>query len=494
MKTKPMGHQITGLERCEGKRNFAFLMEQGTGKTWLALADAERCWLAGKINAVLVIAPNGVHSNWVRREIPTHLEVPSLCYIWRGTPSTKKAKEDVERMYRTHYEPGKEPFRIFTINVEALNSPNGYAAVERFLIAYNVMAIVDESTRIKSPEAKRSKKVCKLGLLATARRILSGSPITKAPTDLFMQFNFLKPGLLGTTSFRAFNATFAVLLEPGHPQLVAIMRKTGAHGVPQIVARDEDGNPQYRNLDRLRALIAPHSYRVTKAECLDLPAKVYKTVNFELTPNQRKIYNELKMEYSYLMEHDDYLEDVSFEAIAARTKMKQVTSGFINIHGEPILLPPGDNPRMAAFKDQVEIAMERDETTQIIVWAMYEQELLAVKAVLDDLGITSALYYGKTGKEERERIIDEFQAGKIRVFIGNPSAAGIGITLTAATLSMYVSCSNDNEHRMQSEDRNHRIGTKHTVVYIDFIAEDTLDESIQKSNMMKSAVAAAVLD
>lgn len=497
MKTKPMEHQVEGLKRSDGKRNFAFLMEQGTGKTWLTLADGERCFLLDKINAMLVIAPNGVHSNWIRREIPTHLEVPTLTYIWRGTPTTKKAKADIERMYRTHYEDGKAPLRVFAINIEALNSANGYEAVKRFLLAFRVMAVVDESTRIKNPDAKRSKKVCELGLLATARRILSGTPITKAPTDLFMQFNFLKPGLLGTKSFRAFNAQFSVLLEPDHPKMIAIMRKLGGKvkGIPQVVAEDDDGLPMYRNLEKLSDLIAPHSFRVTKKDCLDLPDKVYKVINFELAPNQRKIYNQVQEDYSYVLDNDGSLEDVSFEAIAARTKLKQVTSGFINIYGEPVLLPPEDNPRMSAFKTLVESILGIDSTSQVIVWAIYEQELLDIKAHIESLGLTSALYYGKTKQgETREAIIDEFQAGRIQFFIGHAAAAGIGITLTKAETAIYYTCGNDNEHRMQSEDRNHRIGTVNTVTYYDLIAEDTIDESIHKSNMMKSAVAAAVID
>jgi len=497
MKTKAMAHQEVGLQRCDGKRNFAFLMEQGTGKTWLTLADTERCYIAKKIEALVVIAPNGVHSNWVRREIPTHLEVESLTYYWRGTPTTKKAKADIERMYRTHYEAGKAPLRVFAINIEALNSANGYEALERFLLAFKCMAVVDESTRIKNPEAKRSQKVCKLGQLATARRILTGTPITKAPTDLFMQYHFLKEGLLGTKSFRAFNSQYAVLLTADSPQMIAIMRKLGGKvkGIPQVVAKDEQGIPMWKNLDRLADLIAPHSYRVRKDECLDLPPKVYKVVEFELAPNQRKIYDQIKEDYSYVLDNEGSLEDVSFEAIAARTKLKQVTSGFINIYGEPVMLPPEDNPRMSAFKGLVESILGIDQDAQVIVWAIYEQELLDIKAHIDSLGLTSALYYGKTKPgETRETIIDEFQAGRIQFFIGHAAAAGIGITLTKAETGIYYTCGNDNEHRMQSEDRNHRIGTVNTVTYYDLIGIDTIDEDIHRSNMMKSKVADIVID
>lgn len=497
MKTKPMDHQVVGLARSDGKRNFAFIMEQGTGKTWITLADAERCYLLNKIDAIAVIAPNGVHTNWVRREIPMHVEIPCVTFAWRGTPSTKKAKADIERMYRNAPAGEREPFRVFAINVEAMNSANGYEALKRFLIAYRVMVIVDESTRIKNPNAKRSKKVCELGKLGEARRILSGTPLTRAPTDLFMQFNFLKEGLLGTKSYRAFVAEFSVLLDPSHPKMIAIMRKLAGktRGIPQVVATDDDGIPQFRNLEKLSNLIAPHSYRVRKKDCLDLPDKIYKRAYFELTPNQRKVYDTLKNEYSYLLERDGTLaEDVSFEAIAARTKLKQVTSGFINVFGEPQLLPPEDNPRMGVFKSLVEGLLETDPDAQFIVWAIYEQELLQIKQFIDSLGITSELYYGATKPTERERIIDEFQGGKIQAFIGNASAGGIGITLTKAETTFYYSCSDDNELRLQSEDRNHRIGTIHNVVYWDLIGEDTLDEKIAMSNAMKTHLADVVID
>lgn len=272
-----MGHQVEGLKRSDGKRNFAFIMEQGTGKTWLTLADAERCYQLDKIDGIAVIAPNGVHTNWVRREIPTHLEIESKCYAWRGTPSTKKAKDAIEAIYRTVPQGSgrREPFRVFAINVEAVNSANGFEALKRFVTYGRIMVIVDESTRIKNPTAKRSKKVVELGRYGIARRILSGTPLTRAPTDLFMQFHFLKEGLLGTKSYRAFVAEFSVLLDPSHPKMIAIMRKLAgkSRGMPQVVAQDDDGIPMFKNLDKLSDLIAPHSYRVRKKDCWTFPIR-----------------------------------------------------------------------------------------------------------------------------------------------------------------------------------------------------------------------------
>jgi SNF2 family DNA or RNA helicase len=489
MKTSPMEHQKIALARMEGKRNFALLMEQGTGKTWTALADAERCYIGNKIDAVCVIAPNGVHTNWIRREIPTHLGVPSLCYAWPGKPTTVREKAGWNSLFKRF--DGNAPLRVFTINIEAVNAEAGFEAVAEFIRCFRVMLIVDESTRIKNPAAKRTDKVIKLGRPATARRILTGTPITKAPTDVFSQFDFLKSGLLGTTSYRAFVAEYAVLLDAGSPALQAIMRRLGGRvkGVPQVVAEDVTGRKLWKNLDKLADMIAPHSYRVKKEDCLDLPPKVYQTITFELDTKQRAVYDRLKEDYHYVHTGPEVVEDLSFQAIAARTKLKQVTSGFINVYGVPQLIDPKTNPRMRAFKEIVE-----DIDGQFIVWAMFEEEINQVLAALEDAGISACSYYGATSSEDRDKAIDDFQAGTKQAFVGHAAAAGIGITLTAGRTAIYYSCSFDNELRLQSEDRNHRIGTVSSVLYIDLVAEDSIDEDVIRSLAAKNTVAYKVID
>jgi SNF2 family DNA or RNA helicase len=498
MKTEAMKHQFDALQASEGKRNFAYLMEQGCGKTWTTLADVARAFLAGKIDGLLIVAPNGVHTNWILREIPQHLAIPTICEAWRGRPTSKKARARLDRLYADHYEAGKAPLRVFAINIDAVNASSGYEEVEKFLTAFpRTIMVVDESTRIKNPQAQRSKKVVKLGTMATARRILSGTPLTRAPTDLFMQYQFLREGILGTKSYRAFTSEFAVLLDPDDPEMIAIMKRLDGKSrvPPQVVKKDENGMPMFRNLEKLQRLIAPHSFRVTKKDALPyLPDKVYKVKFFELTPKQREVYQRVEEDYEFLLKADDFLMNVSFEAIAARTKLKQVTSGFINIYGEPVLLGPEDNPRMREFKELVGDLLDDDPERQIIVWAVYEQEILQIQAALEGMGISCRTYYGDTKKGDREENIDDFQSGKYRVFIGHAAAAGIGITLTAADTAIYYSVNFDNELRMQSEDRNHRIGTKTTVTYWDLVAEDTIDLAIQRSLEMKTQLARFVID
>ncbi len=482
MKTPAMTQQTAALDALARKRNFALFMEQGTGKTWTILADAERLYREGLIDAVLVFAPNGVHANWLLREVPTHLEVAHIGYIWRGKPTTKKDQTAARELMDSD----RKALRILTINVEAMVSKSAQEFVDDFIEKFNVLAVMDESKKIGNPKAKRTMAIIKAARNATARRILSGKPLTKAPMDLFSQFDFLKEGLLGTKSYRAFVAEYAVLLPPTSPQIQAMVRKIGPQAAyAQVVATDENGKKKYKNLEKLANMIAPHMFRVRKADCLDLPPKVYEPVYFELTPTQRSIYTKLEKDYAYKSKEDGVM---SFAAIAARTKMKQVTSGFINIDGDIELLRGEENPRMEAFKDYVDNLEE-----PFIVWAIYREEIKQIVEALEELGISSVQYHGGISQADRDIAIDAFQKGNAQAFVCN-KAAYAGLTLTAATTALYYSCDFDNDIRSQSEDRCHRIGTKTPVVYVDFIAEGTIDEDIALNLAMKNEISDQVID
>jgi len=483
-----MLHQLNYLERSEGKRNFALFAEMGTGKTWMTLADAERLFIGNKIDALLVFAPKGPHSNWVLREIPKHMDIPCVTHIWDGQITTKRQKASLARLYTPAHHFDEPTLRVLSVNFDMMLSEKGRDVVAEFMRSFRVLAVVDESKKIANPKSKRSHYVVEAGRAAEARRILSGKPLTKAPMDLFAQFDFLKAGLLGTASYRAFVAEFAVLLDPSSPKMKGIIRKMGAKAAwAQIVDEDEYGNKKYRNLDKLYALTQPHTFRVRKQDVLDLPPKVYETRTFQLTDKQRQVYDTLKEDYAYYSESEG---PQSFAAIAARQKMKQVTSGFIFINGKPELIDADSNPRMEAFLDIIDDV----EDQQLIVWTIYREEIAQIVAKLKELGISCVEYHGDIKDADRELAIDEFQDGKHQVFVCN-KAAYAGITLTAANLSVYYSCDYDNDIRAQSEDRNHRIGTTgDSVLYLDLIAEDTIDEDAAQSRHVKNVLADHVID
>jgi SNF2 family DNA or RNA helicase len=486
MKTQPWGqYQTDYLHMSEGKRNFALFAVMGTGKTWMTLADAERLFIGNKIDALLIFAPKGPHSNWVLREIPKHLDVPTVCHIWDGQITTKRQKASLDKLYTPNNRFDEPTLRVLSVNYDMMLSEKGRAVVDEFIRCFRVLAVADESKKIGNPKSKRTIYTVEAAHKATARRILSGKPLTKAPMDLFSQFDYLKPGLLGTTSYRAFVSEFAVLLSPTDPRMQGLIKKMGPKtAFAQIIETDDQGNKKYRNLDKLYRLIQPHMFRVGK-DVLNLPPKRYEEKTFELEPKQREIYDELKKEYAY---ESSRAGPVSFAAIAARQKMKQVTSGFININGEPELLPIDKNPRMEAFLDVVD-----DVEGQFIVWAIYREEIKQIVAALNEQGISTVEYHGGVGDADREKAIDDFQAGKVTAFVCN-KAAYAGITLTAAETAIYYSCDFDNDIRSQSEDRNHRIGTTETVLYVDIVACDSIDEDVTRSIHVKNMIADQVID
>lgn len=484
-----MAHQLEALRAMSGREAFALFMEMGTGKTWTFLADAEREYVAGKIDGLFVVAPKGVHTNWVRREIPQHLEVPYVAAAYSSGQKSKRAQRALDAVFAPRDVGEPVPLRILAMNIDALNTKPGQELARRFLRATRAMFVLDESIRIKNPASARTRNILALGPLAAMRRIGSGAPITNAPPDIFSQMEFLESGLLGTTSYRAFVAEYAELLPPEHGLMRHIMERARQTNrriqPPQLVARDEAGNPRWRNLDKLANLLSKHSFRVRKEECLDLPPKLYSVRSFELAPAQRRVYDEL--EENLRLELGSEPEPVA--ALAALSKLRQVTSGFVLINGEPRLLPSGENPRAQAF---IELLEELDG--QFIVWAKFVEEIRQIAAILTEAGIQHVQYHGAVKDADREAAVDQFQSGAARAFIGQPSSGGIGLTLTAARTVVYYSNDFNLDTRVQSEDRAHRIGTRNPVLYVDLVAEDTKDEEIARALQRKSVTAAQILD
>jgi SNF2 family DNA or RNA helicase len=489
MKTIGFKHQIEALQRMNGREYYALFMEAGTGKTFTILTDAERLYAAGKIDAVLVICPNGLQMNWVKREIPIHLEVPHIARAWRSGAGVreKKALDDL----MAPRDVGEEiPLRILVMNIEALNTPKGLDFCKRFLRITKCMMAIDESSRIKNPAAARTKKIIALRDLAVVRRIATGTPITKAPVDLFMQMEFLSDGLLGTTSYRSFVSEYAELADMSHPRFKSMIRENPRIAHAQIVERDALGNPIWRNLDKLQKIIQPNSFRVLKKDCMDLPDKIYTTRYFNLDSDQRKTYNELRDELRIDFTALDAGQVLSVTALVAITKLQQITSGFVMVKGMdgPVYISE-NNARLEALEEIIE-----DIDGQFLIWARFREEIAAIARLLHASGRTFVEYHGGVSSDDREIAVDSFQRGEVDIFLGQPQSGGIGLTLTAAGTVVYFSQDYNLETRLQSEDRTHRIGTTKKVLYIDLVANDTIDEKISISLQRKSEMATTILD
>ena len=466
-KTKPYAHQLTALKKSWAQKTYALFMEMGTGKSKVLVDNIAMLYDNGAIRAALIIAPKGVYKNWNDIEFPVHLpdHVDHTKVLWEAT-ITKKKQAELDTLFD-----GKEELKILIMNVEAFSTTKGLDFARSFLNIFLGRALIgiDESTTIKSPTAKRTKNILKLGDLAKYRRILTGSPVTKSPLDLYSQCEFLDPYHLGHYSYYSFRARYAQMLD----------RNFGGRRV-QIVG-------SYRNLGELTDKLEKFSYRVLKEDCLDLPEKIFTKRFVELTPEQKRIYAQLKK--LALATIDNKIMS-TVNVMTQLMRLHQVTCGTFKADDGTI--KHLSNNRLTALMDCLE-----ETDGKVIIWATYRED---IKKIVDSLkkayGEASTVeYHGGVDATLRQEHIAQFQQvkGPTRYFVGNPQTGGYGITLTAANTVIYFSNSYDLEKRLQSEDRAHRIGQTGSVTYVDLIAEKTIDEKIVKSLRDKIDIANEIM-
>jgi SNF2 family DNA or RNA helicase len=452
-KTKPFDHQHKALEDSWAANFYALFMEMGTGKSKVAIDTIGALYKANKIKAALILAPKGVYDNWVKGEIPTHLPDDIDRQVVRWTPSTSQKFQ--EEMKALVYEPF-DGIKIFVMNIEALSTPRGTKAAYVFLTKNpNNIMIVDESTTIKNRKATRTKNVMMLADEAKYRRILTGSPVTKSPMDLYSQCAVLSPKALGFNSYYAFQNRYALVQK----------RKMGTRAFQEIVG--------YRRLDELNSKLDRFSNRILKEECLDLPDKMYIRRDVALTDEQKRVYLQMKKLALAKLENGELATTAS--VLTQIMRLQQICCGFLQPDdGEIQTL---DNNRL---KELLEITDELQG--KAIIWASYTHDIQQIASALRDRFGPEAVatYYGDTPQDERQAIVEKFQDkdSPLRFFVGQPRTGGYGITLTAANTTVYYSNSYDLEIRLQSEDRAHRIGQRNKVTYIDLVSPDTIDEKI----------------
>ena len=467
-KLKPFDHQVKALEQGWNKHEFGFFMEMGTGKSKVLIDNIGILHLNYNLEFALIIAPKGVYRNWVAKEIPEHMsdDVPYRVIRWVSSPNKTQQKElkSVADKF--------DGLTIFVINVEAFSTVKGQNAgkwlAQRF--GGRGLIAIDESTTIKNHKAKRTKALLKIAAGLQFRRLLTGSPITKSPMDVYSQCEFLRPGLLGFDRYYAFQGRYAVINR----------RTMGAHSFQQIVG--------FKNLDELTERIDRYSFRVLKKDCLDLPDKIYTVRYVGLTDEQAKMYKSIQETAIVMLESGDLVTAPA--VITQLLRLQQVMSGHLKTDdGDTIYFP---SRRVDALKEILE-----EHAGKVIIWSRFRYDIIQITKVLaETYGEESvASYYGDTTDNARNDIVKQFQSpdSKLRFFVGNPATAGYGLTLTEADLVVYYANDFNLETRIQSEDRAHRIGQKNNVTYIDLITEGSIDEKIVKSLRDKIDIGAQVL-
>ena len=463
-KTKPYAHQLTALEKSWNKENFAYFMEMGTGKTKVLIDNLAMLYDKGKIDGALIVAPKGVVKTWYEQELPTHLpnHIENVSILWQPN-ITKTQQEKLESLFEI-----ETALHILVMNVEALSTDKGVKFATKFINSHKAMMAIDESTTIKTPTAKRTKNIIGIGQNAKYKRIMTGSPITKNPLDLYTQCEFLDPWLLDFSSYYAFRNRYAE------------MKTMHIHGRSiQVVDK-------FQNLGELSDTVKEFSYRVLKEDCLDLPPKVFIKRHVALTPEQKKVYEQMKKAAMAVLNGK---VTTTMTVLTQLMRLHQITCGYVTADDGTIQTV--ESNRLNELMSILE-----DTDGKVIIWANYQMSVSDImKALTKKYGANSFVhYYGLTPQEDRQDNIRKFQNDpECRFLIGTPQTGGYGITLTQANTVIYYSNGYDLEKRLQSEDRAHRIGQKKTVTYIDLICEDTVDEKIVKALRDKINIASEVM-
>ena len=461
---KPYKHQLTALEKSWNKETYAYFMEMGTGKTKVLIDNMSMLYDKGKIDGALIIAPKGVVKTWYEQELPAHLpeHIENVTVLWQPN-ITKTQQEKLESLFEI-----ETALHILVMNVEALSTDKGVKFASKFLNSHKVLMAIDESTTIKTPTAKRTKNIIGLGKYAKYRRVMTGSPITKNPLDLYTQCEFLDPYLLDFASYYAFRNRYAEM-------------KT-----MHLRGRSIQVVHAFQNLSELSDKLQPFSYRVLKEDCLDLPPKNFIKRHITLTPEQKKVYEQMK---KHALATLNGKVTSTMTVLTQLMRLHQITCGHFTAD---------DGSVQTINSNRITELLNILEETEgkAIIWANYQKDITQiVESIEKEYGPGSVVdYYGLTAQEDRQDNIRQFQSDpKCRFLVGTPSTGGYGITLTAANTVIYYSNGYDLEKRLQSEDRAHRIGQKKNVTYIDIIAEDTVDEKIVKALRDKINIASEVL-
>lgn len=483
-KTEPYQHQLDTWHASRDQRNWALFLEMGTGKSKI-LADSFGYWLSkGWVDTLILVCPKSLMATWANDVFPVHFPDSLLndTKVIRWDPKLTKVS-----MAKTF---GSAQYRVLIINAEGLRpvhpGKTGMIQESNALRYARVLAkctqcavAIDESTLIKNPQAWRTKALTKhIGPQAKFRRILSGLPNPNSPLDLYSQFHFLDPQILGQKSFFTFKARYAETVE---------RHIAGGKTFKEVV--------RYRHLEELKDLMRGSATIISKEECLDLPPKVFKNVYVDLSPRQKKVYDEVKAKA--FLELADGSQLTVTRVVTQLLRLQQITNNILRTDDGQVRVidHAKDNPRLQTLWDVIDNVIP--EGVKVILWAKFTDTVLELERELNARygNGTAAAYYGDVSTADRAIIVARFQdpEDRLRFFVGQPKAGGRGLTLTEGKAVIFYADDFDLELRYQAEDRAHRIGQTSSVLYFDFIAKDTIDEKIAEARTKKISLVNQIL-
>lgn len=460
-KTAPFPHQRKAFTTTVHLPSYALLWEQGVGKTKPLIDSVSYLYQEGLVTCLFVVAPNGVHRNWVTDEIPTHMpdavRARMQYMVWKATQyKTQKFQRKLKDILNHN------GLAVVVVAYESTITENFKTFARKMFEAHKVFMVLDESHRIKSAGSKVKNTLVAMGDHAHYRRIASGTPLER-PLDVYPQIRFLDPGFwesVGYETFEDFKAHFAILGQR------AIGNPERGRMIEQILG--------YKNLPELSGYVHQLGWRLTKEDAgLNLPPKVYSKRYCEMSPEQLRVYTELKYKFKTVLESGDTL--IADNVMTRMLRLQQVICNFVACEAEqPVQrIDLKNNPRMDLAVDEILDGLPH----QAIVFSRFTADIDELCARLGDRCVR---YDGKVKENDRALAKLAFQRGDKQFFVASKAAA-TGLTLVGAKTVLYYSNSFELITRLQSEDRAHRIGQTESVNYIDIICADSLDEYIVQS-------------
>lgn len=460
-KNPPMEHQAREMKRAVGKDEYALFFEQGLGKTFTSINLATIWRMDDQIDAAVVVCPSSIKLVW-ESELEEHCPIPTQVHVLMAGKS-KKADDFLE---------DRHDFPWLVVGVEALSQGNAWQILERFLLSRRCVFIIDESSRIKTPNKTRTDRCISLGKLAKKRLILSGTSVTQGIEDLYTQYKFLNPEIIGFDSYYTFRSNYCVLMN---------MDIGNDRTVQKIIG--------YKNEDELIKSITPYTSRVEKADALDLPEKVFQHRYVQMNPTQKKMYQDMKHEL--YLEHQGGEYEVS-TALEQLLRLQQITGGFYPFEDEEKVTPkpiPGKNPKLAELLELLD-----EIPGKIVIWCQFRCEIDMIAFELQKRDIATVQFHGGCDDVEKKFAVNSFRKDeKTRVFLASRAAA-YGLTLTESSTAIYYSQSYSLEEYSQSQDRVHRIGQKDSCNYIHLLCDRTIDKKVIDALRNKQSIATLVYE
>lgn len=465
-KRRPRDKQMEALLHVYGLNTFALFMDMRTGKTKVLIDMAAALRMEGKIDRVLLICPINLRRNWLR-ELAKDCPFPVDAYLL----DSSKPKDFEKWLTNPH------DFKWLLVGTESLAAGKAIDLAERYVISSTkVLSAIDESSLIKNPTATRSEKAVSLGRKSEYRGILTGTPLAKNPLDLYMQYEFMDPDIIGLGDYYSFRARYAEM---------------GGYDKKEVIG--------YNNLDELIELVSPYTYQVRQHEVLT-HEKIPVTIEVELSKEQKALYSELKKKSRLGLEGDD-LQMIVQNVLEKALRLQEIAGGFVSylhteaeleqlrvVYGPGKKLPrtkreriPGKNPKIEAVLQCAELY-----EGQTIIWCKFKDEIYDVCAALrakygDDQVVE---LHGDVEPAQRDINVYELFCGmKARWIVGNAATGGMGLTMSVADNIIYYSNSHNFIDREQSEERGTEDGG--STLIIDIIATGTIDEHIFESNVQK---------